>query len=167
MVILFYAPIRYSGDDANGKRVYSPGEGKIDRTCHPLHPKVIMSNALRVLIVDEQTRSRQSLRALLATDSAISEIYEARNDAEALQAIDQFAPALVLIDVRNPDADGVVTIQLIKKHAPHIQVVVLSLYSSCAAAALSAGADAFVSKGEPPDKLLTTLQTLMPKQDSQ
>jgi DNA-binding NarL/FixJ family response regulator len=53
--------------------------------------------------------------------------------------------------------DGVQATRLIKRMQSQIKVIVLSMYQEYRAAALSAGADAFVSKGEPPMALLKTL----------
>ncbi len=120
-----------------------------------------MEKQIRILIVDDQARARQSLRALLATYAEVSEIQEAKNGLEALQRIDESAPDVVFIDVQMPGLDGINTTQLIKRHAPHVKIVALSMYCDYASDALAAGADAFVSKGEPPEKLLAALAKIV------
>jgi DNA-binding NarL/FixJ family response regulator len=47
-----------------------------------------------------------------------------------------------------------------------LKVVVLTMYTEYASAALTAGADAFVCIGEPPGKLLTTLAAVAKGQPS-
>lgn len=53
-----------------------------------------------VLIVDDQHRSHQSLRALIATWLAIRAIREAANSAAVLRMAGDFRPDLVPIDGR-------------------------------------------------------------------
>lgn len=65
------------------------------------------------------------------------------------------------MDVRMRGIDGLETTRLIKVRWPEIRIIVLSMYPDYAADALAAGADAFVSKGEPPEKLLETLSAVI------
>jgi CheY-like chemotaxis protein len=87
----------------------------------------------------------------------MGEIQEARSGVEAVQLTESFCPDLVLMDVRLPDLDGLDTTRLIKKRWPQVKIIVLSSYADYEADALAAGADAFVHKGEPPDRLLEAL----------
>ncbi len=116
-----------------------------------------MTRQMRILVVDSQPRTRQSLRALLATWPQMGEIQEARSGVEAVQLIESFCPDLVLMGVRLPDLDGLDATRLIKKRWAHVKIIVLSSYADYEADALGAGADAFVHKGEPPDRLLEAL----------
>jgi two-component system, NarL family, invasion response regulator UvrY len=116
-----------------------------------------MQKQIRILIVDDQPRARQSLRALLATFAGIEEIQEAKNGLEALQRIDDFSPDIVFMDVRMPGLDGISTTQLIKQHAPRIKIIVLSMYPDNEQGAVASGADAFVCKCDPPEQLLKAL----------
>ncbi len=113
-----------------------------------------MSQQVKVLIVDDQLRARQSLKALLVTWPLIGETQEAANGQEAIQCIKQGSPDLVLMDVRMPVMDGLQATCHIKTHWPQIKVIVLSMYGDYEADALAAGADAFMSKGESPENVL-------------
>jgi DNA-binding NarL/FixJ family response regulator len=112
---------------------------------------------VRVLVVDDQARARQGLKALLATCAEIELAGLAASGAEALQAVPRARPDLVLMDARMPEIDGLEATRLIKIRWPAVKVVVLSMYSEYAAAATAAGADAFVSKGASLERLLATL----------
>ena len=116
-----------------------------------------MSERLRVLVVDDQPRARQGLKALLATWPIAQEIREAANGQEALALVEESLPDVVLMDVRMPKMDGLEATRRIKAKWPQVKVIALSMYAEYAADALAARADAFVCKGEPPDKLLATL----------
>lgn len=113
-----------------------------------------------VLIVDDQPRARQSLRALLSTVPQVQEIREAANGQEAVRLAEEFQPDVVLMDVVMPMMDGLEATRLIKEANPRIKIIILSMYGDYQEKAKAAGADAFITKGEPPEKLLKTLETV-------
>ena len=116
-----------------------------------------MSEPVKILIVDDQPRARQSLRALLATWPLVGTLREANHGADAIESVTQAQPDLVLMDVLMPVMNGLEATRQIKACWPQVKIIVLSLYGDYQAEALAAGADAFVSKGVPPDKLLETI----------
>ena len=116
-----------------------------------------MSEQIRILVVDDQPRTRQSLKALLATCPQVKEVKEAALAREAVRVMQESQSDVVLMDVRMPEMNGLQATRLIKAKWPQVKVIVLTLYAEYAAAAQAAGADAFVCKGEPTEKLLTTL----------
>jgi YesN/AraC family two-component response regulator len=119
-----------------------------------------MVESIKVLIVDDQPRARRSLIALLATCFQVEKAREAANGRDALALVEECLPDLILMDVRMPEMDGLQATRLIKTRWPQVKIIVLSLYAEYMDEALAAGADAFVSKGAPADKLLTTLSAI-------
>jgi two-component system, LytTR family, response regulator len=61
---------------------------------------------LTTLIVDDEPLAREGLRALLAKDTEVSAIREAKDGREAVVAIRESHPDLVLLDVQMPEIDG-------------------------------------------------------------
>jgi len=120
-----------------------------------------MTQLLNILIVDDQPRARQSLKALLSTWSWVGEMHEASNGREALQLVERLRPDVVLMDVRMPELDGLQAAMQIKALWPHVKIIVLSMYTEYHEQALVAGADAFVGKGEAPDRLLDLLSAVV------
>jgi DNA-binding NarL/FixJ family response regulator len=116
---------------------------------------------VRILIADDQKRTRQSLRALLSTSLPETEIWEASNGAEALRLAEDVQPQLVVMDIRMPEIDGLAATRGIKTRWPEIKVLVLSMYRDRQQEARAAGADLFVSKGESPERLLCALTSLL------
>jgi DNA-binding NarL/FixJ family response regulator len=116
---------------------------------------------MRILIVDHHQRARQSLTAFLSADPLIQQVWERDNGREALQMIEETQPDVVLMDARTLEMDGLEATRRIKSCWPQIKIVVLSMYDDCATEALAAGADAFICKGEPTEKLLATLSQLI------
>jgi len=120
-----------------------------------------MSEQVQVLIVDDQPRARQSLKALLATWPLIGAVREATNGEEAIGSVEQARPDIVLMDVHMPVMNGLEATRRIKEHWPQVRIIALSIYGDYQADALVAGADAFVSKGESPEKLLDTVAAVV------
>jgi CheY-like chemotaxis protein len=116
-----------------------------------------MPKALRILIVDDQQRARHSLIALLATRFQLAETCEAANGMEAVRCVEECKPDIVLMDARMPEMDGIEATRIIKTKSTDTRVIVLSMYLEYQEAALAAGADAFISKGDPPEQLLEAL----------
>jgi NarL family two-component system response regulator LiaR len=118
----------------------------------------MMQGAMRVLIADDRFRSRQGLSALLATQPGIEVVGEAGDGQEALRLIEERQPDAVLMDAKMPAMDGLTATRLIKERWPEIRVIVLTMYGTHRAAAMAAGADAFLIKGCPADELLGAIQ---------
>jgi DNA-binding NarL/FixJ family response regulator len=121
----------------------------------------MMVEPIRILIVDDQTRARKSAKALLSTWQRAGEIHEASNGREAVQLVRELQPDVVLMDVVMPEVDGLEATVQIKALWPQVKVIVLSMYLECRDEALAAGADAFVGKGEPADRLLALLSAVV------
>jgi DNA-binding NarL/FixJ family response regulator len=116
----------------------------------------------QVLIVDDQPRARQSLKALLATWLEASEIEAVSSAGEALRFIEGSRPDVILMDARMPGMDGLEATRFIKTRWPEVKIVVLSIYPDYEVPALAAGADAFACKSELPEHLLAILPVVMP-----
>jgi DNA-binding NarL/FixJ family response regulator len=120
-----------------------------------------MTEPIRLLIADDQARTRQSLRAWLSSRLPLGEVLEAESGREALRHVERQAPDIVVMDARMADGDGIEATRAIKQGYPQVKVLVLSLYPSYQAAAIAAGADAFLTKDEEPERLLSTLTSLL------
>lgn len=110
----------------------------------------------RVLICDDEPKTRQALKALLLTrevtcndgsSSMIHVVGEARDGYEAVQLVKTFLPQVVVIDACMPGMDGLEATRLIKRNWPQVKVVILTMNADQRQAALEAGADTFLMKG--------------------
>ncbi len=115
-----------------------------------------MNQPVRVLIVDDQERTRKALLAMLTsielhesgeTRTAIHVVAQAADGREALESIKSYQPDVVLMDARMPGMDGLEATRLIKQTWPGIRVVILTMYPINKFDALAAGADAVLFKG--------------------
>jgi DNA-binding NarL/FixJ family response regulator len=113
---------------------------------------------MRVLIADDRARSRDGLRALLATCPEVEVVAEAVDGPHLIDLAELYRPDAILTDVRMPRMDGLAATRVIKERWPEIRVVVLTLYGAHRADAIAAGADAFVVKGSSADRLLEAIR---------
>ena len=120
-----------------------------------------MDQPVRVLIADDQVQVRQSLQALLTAWPEIEVAGLTANSVEVVHLVEECQPNVVLMDIRMPvsvlnGADrlgGLEAIRLIKSRWPQVRIVMLMMYTAYRAAALAAGADAFLLKGCPAEAL--------------
>lgn len=103
--------------------------------------------SISVLIVDDHEIVRQGL-ASLVRDSPIRICGEAATPEEAVRQARKHHPAVVLLDVRIGDRDGLDVIKRIRTAAPGVRVVMLSAFdnSTYVARAVAAGAHDYVLK---------------------
>ena len=118
------------------------------------------SREVRILVADNDARVRSALHTLLKQEPGL--VISECSDLESLVVqIKEFKPDLVLLDweLRGRPA----TALLFAAHAGNYRpkTIVLSGRPESEQAALDAGADAFVSKADPPERLLDTLRKLV------
>ena len=108
-----------------------------------------MSDAVKLLIVDDSNVMREAIAEMFATDSAIEVVGEAKNGAEALQAARQLNPDVITLDVAMPVMDGMTALKHLMIKDPHPVVMLSSLTLEGAKVAFDAlryGAVDFISK---------------------
>ncbi len=115
---------------------------------------------MRIIIADDQKHARHGLKALLSASLLQPEIWEAATGLEAQRLADEVHPHLILMDIRMPELDGLRATRHIKSRLPDVRILALSLDAGSREEALAAGADAFVSKGESPERLLEAIAAL-------
>ena len=83
-------------------------------------------------------------------------VVEARDQGEAVRAMQHDRPALVLTDLRLPEGDGFGVLRAAKELDPELPVIVMTAYGSIqdAVAAMKEGALDFLAKPVDPDHLL-------------
>src|ERR671913_891570 len=113
---------------------------------------------LPVLLVED----KDSLRAMLrhALEAQGHTVVEARDEPEAVQALRQARPAVVLSDLRLPTGDGFGVLRAAKELDPELQVIVMTAYGSIqdAVTAMREGALDFLAKPVDPDHLLLLVE---------
>jgi DNA-binding NarL/FixJ family response regulator len=114
---------------------------------------------MNILLADDQPKVRSALKFLLEQDPRLKVVGEVAEAKELLLAVRTSCPDVVLLDWELPGLSASCTLDALRACA-RLAVVALSGRPEARQAALAAGADAFVSKGEPPENLLTALDDL-------
>jgi DNA-binding NarL/FixJ family response regulator len=116
----------------------------------------------RVLIVDDHPVFRDGLAGLLATLPEVEIVGMAGTAEEALAAISQAAPDIVLMDINLPGASGVEATRQTTQVAPATAVLVISMVDDddSVFAAMAAGARGYVLKGASAAEITAALRTV-------
>jgi NarL family two-component system response regulator LiaR len=103
---------------------------------------------IRVLITDDHKVVRQGLRFLLEQERDIEIVGEAADGEEAINAVREHVPAVVLLDLLMPKVDGLTALREIKKISPSTQVIILTSHhgDDQLVDAIKAGAISYVLK---------------------
>jgi two-component system LytT family response regulator len=105
---------------------------------------------LSVVIVDDEAPARALLREYLAADAGISVLAECDNGFDAVRALSERAPDLVLLDVQMPKLDGFEVLELLAKPPA---VVFVTAYDEHALRAFEVNAVDYVLKPVGRDRL--------------
>jgi two-component system NarL family response regulator len=105
-------------------------------------------DTIRVLIADDAPLFRRGLYVVLSTEKSIEVVAEAENGEEAVAKAEEFAPDVVLMDVRMPRVNGIDAARAIRDSSPSTKIIMLTvsdedddLYE-----AIKAGANSYLLK---------------------
>jgi DNA-binding NarL/FixJ family response regulator len=102
----------------------------------------------RVLVLDDHAGFRGSVCSVLRNSFPQIGVAEAADGTEALQSIQRYAIAMVLLDIRLPGTNGIELTKAIKtQHAPIVVVLTGDDLPQYRQAAFRNGADCFLYKG--------------------
>jgi two-component system invasion response regulator UvrY len=115
---------------------------------------------MRVLIVDDHERVRRGVREVLARALEQAAFGEAGSAAEALRQVEQELWDVVLLDLSLPDRSGLDTLKELRRARPDLPVLVMSMHpeEQYGAAALAAGAAAYLAKGSDPEAIAAAVR---------
>jgi DNA-binding NarL/FixJ family response regulator len=117
-------------------------------------------NKIKILIADDHTIVRAGIRGLLETQPDFEVIAEVENGQQAVEQVTRLYPAVVLMDLRMPEMDGVTAIAKIKAQHPEIHILVLTTYDTDAdiVRAVDAGATGYLLKDVPREELFRAVR---------
>jgi two-component system response regulator DegU len=115
---------------------------------------------IKVCIISPQSLFRQGVRHSLSSISGIEVISEAEADDDAMSAVENLLPDVVMVDIDTPSDNGLKLARLIRQRLPNIGVIVLTstpedeqLFQ-----AIKAQASAYLSKDITADELADTVK---------
>ena len=117
---------------------------------------------IRVLVADDQSMVRAGFRMLLAGEEDIEVVAEASNGLEAVDKAARFEPAVILMDIRMPELDGLQATRHILAADDTARILILTTFDldEYVYEALRAGASGFVLKDDSPEQLIAAIRTV-------
>ena len=122
-----------------------------------------MNKKSTILLADDHSILRAGLRSILDNHPDFKVIAEADNGKDALQKSIALKPDLLLTDLSMPKTNGTECIRELKKRAPEVKVLVLTMHAGekHIHAALNAGADGYILKDDSHDELITAIKNVL------
>jgi len=122
----------------------------------------VTKSKIKILVADDHPVVRKGLQLCLAREPRLKIVGEAADGDEALRKTHELEPDVVLMDVNMPRMDGLAVTELLRKEAPAVKVLVLSMHTNqeFIFRIIQAGAHGYVSKEASPDELLRAIESV-------
>jgi NarL family two-component system response regulator LiaR len=119
-----------------------------------------MSDAIRVLIVDDHEVVREGLRNFLELQEGMEIAGEARDGDEGVALATELRPDVVLMDLVMPKVDGVEAMRALRERVPGTRVIVLTSFldDEHLLPAMRAGAAGYLLKNVQPQELARAIR---------
>jgi DNA-binding NarL/FixJ family response regulator len=116
----------------------------------------------RLVIVDDDALVRTGLRLILGGEPDLELVGEAADGRQAMGVIRELRPDVVLMDIRMPHQDGLVTTELLLSWPDPPRILVLTTFDAddMVLRALQLGADGFLLKDTPPPQMIEAVRTV-------
>lgn len=115
---------------------------------------------IEIVIADDHAIVRDGLKQLFAAQADTEVLAEATDGVEAIEAVKEYKPDVILLDIAMPRLNGLEVIRLIPETAPGTRVVVLSMHDneSYVRQVLEAGVLGYILKASPSSDILNAVR---------
>ena len=123
----------------------------------------VNASVVRVLVVDDFELWRRHIVGELQKCADLTVVGEASDGPEALQKVEELAPALILLDVGLPTMDGIAVASAMVRAAPEVKILMLSAHNGVpiVQAALRAGARGYLVKSDSRRELMPAIDAIL------
>jgi len=114
----------------------------------------------RILIADDQTLMRDGLKTILELEKDFEIVGCATDGLDAFEKVGTLKPDVILMDIRMPKVDGVLSTKMIKERYKRVKVIILTTFDDdeYIIDALNFGASGYLLKDLPADKLIQSVR---------
>jgi DNA-binding NarL/FixJ family response regulator len=118
------------------------------------------SPPIRVLIVDDDALVRSGLSMMLAGAGDLDVVGDVADGAEAVPAVNEHRPDVVLMDIRMPRLDGLAATELLRARRDPPEIILLTTFDTDdhILRAMRAGASGFLLKHTPPPDIIQAIR---------
>jgi DNA-binding NarL/FixJ family response regulator len=115
-----------------------------------------VTSRIRVVLVDDDALVRAGFRMILSSAEDLAVVGEVGDGSQAVQAVREHRPDVVLMDIRMPEMDGISATQRLRELPEPPQVIVLTTFhlDEYVLRALRVGASGFLLKDTPPAEIV-------------
>ena len=113
-------------------------------------------------MADDHPVVRKGLQSCLSKQDRLKIVGEAADGDEALRKTLELKPDVVLMDISMPRLNGLAVTQTLRKDAPDVKILILSVHNNkeYIFRIIQAGAHGYVSKEAPPDELVRAIESV-------
>lgn len=117
---------------------------------------------IRVMVVDDHSVVREGIRHVLSDTALFAVVGEAASAAEAIAAVADWAPDVVVLDVSMPGGSGLHAVAELLERAPAARVLMLSVHEDAeyVLESVRAGAHGYLRKDSTPAELRSAVTAL-------
>jgi DNA-binding NarL/FixJ family response regulator len=122
----------------------------------------LTTQTIRVAIVEDQTRTREGLAALIGGSPGLVIAGSFGSMEDALPTLERAPPDILLSDIGLPGMSGIEGVRRLRERAPDVQVLILTVHADDTHVfeAVCAGASGYLLKDTPPARLVEAIREL-------
>ena len=119
---------------------------------------------VKVLLVDDHPVFTSGAAGVLEAEPGLDVVGQAQTGTEAMQAIVQYSPDVILLDIRlTGKVNGIEVARRTRLQYPHIKIIVLSNYGNdpYIQAMMEVGVEGYILKDTPPREVIESIRMVM------
>ena len=115
---------------------------------------------IKIFVVEDQPKILKNLMKLLNDSDAVEVIGQAMSGEEALEAIPEAQPEVILLDLGLPQMSGIDVTREVKKKYPKIEILIFTIFDEedKVMEAIQAGASGYLLKGMEAEKIAEAIR---------
>lgn len=123
---------------------------------------MINRQRIRIAIVEDQVRYRDLLKLILGGSDNIEILFEKEHCRNLMDDVVKQLPDVLIMDIDLPGKSGIEAVRELKEVFPDLKILMLTVFEDDEKifGAIKAGADGYLLKKDPPQKILDAIQEL-------
>ncbi len=119
-----------------------------------------MTTPIPILIYEDNNELREALSASLECEKDILCCGAHPNALQILNHVEEFAPAVILMDIDMPGINGIEAVKMVKSKFPEVEILMLTVFedNENVFKSISAGATGYLLKNSSVDKIVNSIR---------